>query len=70
MRTYCTARGTLLSALWGPKWEGNPKMREYCVCVCVCVCVYMCIYIYIYIYLIHFVVQQKLTQQCKETILQ
>ena len=39
MRTYCTARGTLLSALWGPKWEGNPKMREYCVCVCVCVCI-------------------------------
>ena len=38
MRTYCIARGTLLSALWGPKWEGNPKMREYCVCVCVCVC--------------------------------
>ena len=28
------------------------------------------VYIYIYTLLIHFVVQQKLTQQCKETILQ
>ena len=25
MRTYCIAQGTLLSALWWPKWEGNPK---------------------------------------------
>ena len=23
MRTYCIAQGTLLSALWWPKWEGN-----------------------------------------------
>ena len=29
MRTCCTAQGTLLSALWGPKWEGNPKKRGY-----------------------------------------
>ena len=27
MRTYCIAQGTLLNALWGPKWEGNPKKR-------------------------------------------
>ena len=36
----------------------------------VCVCVYIYIYIYIYIYLKHFVIQQKLTQLCKSTILQ
>ena len=35
--TYCRAQGTLLSALWWPKWEGNPKKR-------------VCIYIYIYMY--------------------
>ena len=29
MRTYCIAQGTLLSALWWPKWEGNPKKRGY-----------------------------------------
>ena len=31
MRTFCIyiAQGTLLSALWGPKWEGNPKKRGY-----------------------------------------
>ena len=29
MRTYCVAQGTLLSALWWPKWEGNPKKRGY-----------------------------------------
>ena len=29
MRTYCIAQGTLLSALWWPKWEGNPKERGY-----------------------------------------
>ena len=28
MRTYCIAQGLLLSALWWPKWEGNPKERE------------------------------------------
>ena len=28
-RTYCIARGTLLNALWWPKWEGNPKKRGY-----------------------------------------
>ena len=25
MRTYCVAQGTLVGALWGLKWEGNPK---------------------------------------------
>ena len=31
MRTFCIyiAQGTLLSAMWGPKWEGNPKKRGY-----------------------------------------
>ena len=28
MRTFCIAQGTLVSALWWPKWEGNPKKRE------------------------------------------
>ena len=28
MRIYCIAQGTLLSALWGPKWEGNPKISQ------------------------------------------
>ena len=27
--TYCIAQGTLLNALWWPKWEGNPKKRGY-----------------------------------------
>ena len=27
MRTYCIAWGTLLSVLWWPKREGNPKKR-------------------------------------------
>ena len=29
MRAYCIAQGTLLSALWWPKEEGNPKEGEY-----------------------------------------
>ena len=29
MRIYCIAQGTLLTALWWPKWEGNPKKRGY-----------------------------------------
>ena len=29
MRTCCIAQGTQLSALWWPKWEGNPKKRGY-----------------------------------------
>ena len=29
MRTYCIAQGTLLNALWLPKWEGNPKKGRY-----------------------------------------
>ena len=27
MRTYCITQGTLMNALWWPKWEGNPKKR-------------------------------------------
>ena len=30
MRTYCLAQGTLLSALWWPKWERNPQKRYVC----------------------------------------
>ena len=29
MRTYCIAQGTLLTALWLPKWERNPKKWGY-----------------------------------------
>ena len=29
MRTYRIAQGTLVSALWGPEWEGNPKKRGF-----------------------------------------
>ena len=31
MRTYCLAQETLLSALWRPKWEGNPKRGDTCI---------------------------------------
>ena len=31
MRTHCIAHGTLLSALWRPKWEGNTKKRDICI---------------------------------------
>ena len=30
-RTYCIAQGTLLSALWWTKWEGNPKTGDICI---------------------------------------
>ena len=53
MRNYCITQGTLLSALWGPKWKGNPRRGAVCICV-----------------LIHFAVQQKPTQHCKETTFQ
>ena len=33
MRTDCAAEGTLLSALWCPEWEGNPKKRGFCICI-------------------------------------
>ena len=56
VRTYCTAQGTLLSALWWSYWVGNLRNGDICV--------------YIYIWLVHFAEQQKLTQQCKATILQ
>ena len=29
MGTCCKAQGTLLNALWCPKWEGNPQGRGY-----------------------------------------
>ena len=29
MKTYCIAQGSLLNALWRPKWEGNPKYGIY-----------------------------------------
>ena len=29
MRTCCRPQGTLLKALWWPKWEGNPNQRGY-----------------------------------------
>ena len=54
MRTCCMAQETLLGALWWRKSEGNPKKEG----------------IYVYVRLIHFAVQQKLTQQCRATILQ
>ena len=28
MRTCCIAQGTLLNALWWPKWEGNKKKKK------------------------------------------
>ena len=48
------AQGTLLSALWWPKWEGNPKKEG----------------MYVHVWLIHFAVQQKLIQHCKAIFLQ
>ena len=29
MRTYCISQETLLSGLWQPKCEGDPKERGY-----------------------------------------
>ena len=26
-------QGTLLNAPWRPKWEGNPKKRDICICI-------------------------------------
>ena len=31
MRACCTAQGTLLKALWWPKWEGNENQRGVCI---------------------------------------
>ena len=31
MRNYCITQGTLLSALWGPKWKGNPRRGAVCI---------------------------------------
>ena len=36
----CVAQGTLLSAVWWPKWEGNPKKWG-------CICTHICMYTYI-----------------------
>lgn len=33
MRTYCRPQGTLLSALSGPKWEGNLKKQTGDMCL-------------------------------------
>ena len=33
VRTYCIAQGTLLNALWSPKWEGSPE-RKVGICIC------------------------------------
>ena len=30
MRTFCITQGTLLSALWGPKWERIQKRGVTC----------------------------------------
>ena len=38
MRPYCKAQGTLLSALWWPKWEGNTKKWDICICIADSVC--------------------------------
>ena len=35
MRTYCMAQGTVLSVLWWPKRDGNPKKRDICISVCI-----------------------------------
>ena len=35
MRTYCMAQGTVLSVLWWPKWDRNPKKRDICISICV-----------------------------------
>ena len=48
MRAYCIGQGTLFSALWRPKWKGNPKKEG----------------IYVQVWLIHFAVQQKHTETC------
>ena len=36
MRTYSIAQGTLLDALWWPKWEANLKKRGLYIYMCVC----------------------------------
>ena len=35
MKTYCITQGTLLNALWGPTWQGNPKKRGWVTCICI-----------------------------------
>ena len=50
-----------MSHLWCNMMEDNVKKR-------MCVCVY--VYTHIYVWLGHFAVQQKLTEQCKATIIE
>ena len=38
MRICGIAQGTLLSALWGPKWERNSRKRNICVCMAGSLC--------------------------------
>ena len=38
MRTCCAVQGTLLGAVWQPKWEGNPKKRGYIIYVADSLC--------------------------------
>lgn len=52
MEAYYMAPGTLLSALWWPKWEGNPKRRE----------------LYVNVWLASLPTCAAETQQCKTTI--
>ena len=33
MGTYRITQGTLLNALWCPKWEGTQKREDICICV-------------------------------------
>ena len=56
MITHYIAQGTLPNALQWPKWEGNPKKEG--------------MHVLIYLELIHFAIEQKLTLQCKATMLQ
>ena len=34
----CIAQETLVNALWWPKWEGNPKKRDICLCIADSIC--------------------------------
>ena len=63
MRTYYIAQGTLIMTgdLNGKEIQ---KKRD----ICVYIYIYIYIYTYIHIWLIHFVTQQKLSQQYKAII--
>ena len=53
-RDLCIAKGTVFNILWWSIWEKNLRKS---------ICVYVCKWI-------HFVVQRKLSQHCKSTILE